>query len=281
MLTVYELFAALHEETAVSWQDMLHLLDILTKGTIRTLEVTADTLGGHTLESLLRARQAGQPWEYILGYTTFMGLTFHCTPAALIPRAETELLVKTVLAHVESLGDTAVTIIDMGTGSGNIAVSLARHAPNAHLYASDISREAVDLAQQHVTMHQLNGRVHLFCGDLFMPLPDHLHTQTDIIVCNPPYLPTKTIANLPPEIKEHEPHVALDAGPYGLNIFRRLVKDALDFLKPGGLLAFEIGAGQAQMASRLLQKAGGYTHIRHHKDHIGDVRVLTAQKITE
>lgn len=229
----------------------------------------------------IRQRRAGVPLEYILGRTRFMGLTFTCTPAALIPRPETELLVQSVLDFITQKQITTpnLTLIDMGTGSGNIAVSLAMHTQNTAILASDISPEAIALARQHVIQYELVDRVHLFWGDLFESLHGQGYEgQIDIVVCNPPYLPTGSLAKLAPEIIEHEPVVALDAGAYGINIFRRLVSDALTFLKQEGLLAFEIGAGQDKIARRLLEKTGGYTNITGIEDSEGQVRVIQANK---
>lgn len=206
-----------------------------------------------------------------------MGLTLFCSPAALIPRQETELLVETVLTAVAALSTATPLLIDMGAGSGNISVSVAVHAPQVHILASDISPEAVGLARQNVARHQVQERVSLFCGDLFAPLQGLGHEGgVDIVICNPPYIPTGSLDKLAPEIIDHEPVVALDAGPYGLNIYRRLVADALTFLKPGGLLAFEIGAGQEKIARRLLEKTGGYESISEVCDENGVIRVITA-----
>ncbi|MFQ5434621.1 MAG: N5-glutamine methyltransferase family protein, partial [Anaerolineae bacterium] len=170
------------------------------------------------------------------------------------------------------------TIVDMGTGSGNIAVSLAVHLPQARVLACDVSETAVALTQYHAEKHAVADRVQVLCGDMFTPLADEgIAGQVDIVVCNPPYIPTGSLANLATEIIEHEPVVALDAGAYGIDIFRRLIRGAQDFLKPGGLLAFEIGAGQHRMAARLVQKNKGYeTAVPIKLDSI--IRVITAIK---
>jgi release factor glutamine methyltransferase len=138
--------------------------------------------------------------------------------------------------------------------------------------------EAVAQAQAHVEQYNLQDRVSVHCGDLFAPLNGMgLEHQVDIVVCNPPYIPSGTLGKMAAEIVEHEPLVALDAGPYGINIFRRLVQDALAYLRYGGLLAFEFGAGQEVLVQRLLQKSGGYEQLQPVADHTGTPRVFVAQ----
>jgi release factor glutamine methyltransferase len=215
--------------------------------------------------------------EYILQQTVFMGRPFTCTPDTLIPRAETELLVRTVLQHAAQLDTKSLTIVDVGTGSGNIAVSLALELPHSRIFALDISPEAAAQAQRHVEQYKLQDRVSVHCGDLFAPLDSMgMANQVDIVVCNPPYIPTGSLSKMAAEIVEHEPLVALDAGPYGINVFRGLVQDAPHFLRPGGLLAFEFGAGQEVLVQRLLQKSGGYEQFQPGADHTGTPRVFVA-----
>lgn len=258
-------------------EETLTLLDFLTNGAFSQMAAVALHENQANLSQILEKRRQGMPWEYVLERTYFMGLALTCTPAALIPRRETELLAKTVLAAVAQLDQGSAMIIDMGTGSGNIAVSVAFHEPNVQVLASDVSVEAVALARQNAARYQLQDRVSLFCGDLFTPLQNlGYEGKVDIVVCNPPYIPTASLGKLAAEIIDFEPVVALDAGPYGINIYRRLVSDALLFLKPGGLLAFEIGAGQEKIAERLLQKTGGYGTISTVRDENGVIRVITA-----
>jgi len=263
-------------------KETLHLVDILSGGALRALDgrslpdITAQNL---SLDEVIVQRQEGVPLEYILQQTVFMGRPFTCTPDALIPRAETELLVRTVLNHAAGLGAESLTIVDVGTGSGNIAVSLALELPQSRVFALDISPEAVARAQAHVMQYELQDRATVRCGDLFAPLADMgLEEAVDIVVCNPPYIPSGSLNKMAAEIVEHEPLVALDAGPYGINVFRRLVQDALRFLRPEGLLAFEFGAGQEVLVQRLLQKSGGYEQMQPVEDHTGTPRVFTARK---
>ncbi|GJM40555.1 MAG: release factor glutamine methyltransferase [Ardenticatenaceae bacterium] len=261
-------------------QETLHLCDILSGGALRALDGrSANNITPQLcLDEIVRQRQAGVPLEYILEQTVFMGRPFICTPDTLIPRAETELLVKTVLNHAANLESDDLTIVDVGTGSGNIAVSLALELPHSRVYALDISPEAVVCAEAHIAQFELENRVTALCGDLFAPLAGYdLASKVDIVVCNPPYIPSGSLEKMAAEIIEHEPIVALDAGPYGINIFRRLVRDALIFLRPDGFLAFEFGAGQEVLVQRLLQKSGSYTKMQPVEDHLGRPRVFVAQ----
>ncbi|WP_420642892.1 peptide chain release factor N(5)-glutamine methyltransferase [Candidatus Leptofilum sp.] len=261
-------------------QETLHLCDILSGGALRALDgrSPANIMPQLSLEEIVTQRQQGMPLEYILQQTIFMGRPFTCTPDTLIPRAETELLVQTVLNHATTLNQETLTIVDVGTGSGNIAVSLALELPHSRVYALDISPEATAAAQTHVAQYALQERVTVCCGDLFAPLANlGLENQVDIVVCNPPYIPSGSLEKMSAEIIDHEPIVALDAGPYGINIFRRLVRDTLTFLRPDGLLAFEFGAGQEVIVQRLLQKSGGYTKMQPVVDHLRRPRVFVAQ----
>jgi release factor glutamine methyltransferase len=261
------------------FEETLRLFDALSGGTVRSMDL--DAPASEELARLAAGRSDGTPVEYLLGKAAFMGLQLTCTPAALIPRAETELLARTALDLIaERRDDTRrLTVVDMGTGSGNLAVALAVHAPDVRILASDVSAQAADLARRQVADFQVQDRVTVLCGDLYEPLLAAGHAGTiDILVCNPPYLPTSTLAKLAREIIEHEPTVALDAGPYGINIYRRLITGAAEMLKPDGVLVFEIGAGQEKLVGRLLEGVGGYPTIRQHVDADGQVRVVSADR---
>ncbi|WP_420631569.1 peptide chain release factor N(5)-glutamine methyltransferase [Candidatus Leptofilum sp.] len=282
---MFEFIHHLHQEftkagVANPLQETLRLCDILSGGVLRGLDgrSLAQIARELTLDEIAMKRMQGIPLEYILQQTVFMGRPFTCTPDTLIPRAETELLVRTVLNHANKLPIDQITIVDVGTGSGNIAISLALELPQSRVFALDISPEATARAQAHVTLYELEERVSVLCGDLFAPLArTGLENQVDIVVCNPPYIPSGSLEKMPGEIVEHEPRVALDAGPYGINIFRRLVCDAPAFLRPEGLLAFEFGVGQEALVQRLLQKSGGYGKMQPVLDHLGRPRVFMAQ----
>ena len=263
--------------------ETLRLIDLLSEGAMRELASSLPAQDEVDFHHLAEKRKEGMPIEYIIGRAVFMGRSFYCTPATLIPMEWTKLLVNVALDFVEEQGGHDLTIIDMGTGCGNIAISIALASPNTTMLASDVSLEAVEIAEKNVENFGLQKRVSLFCGDLFSPFQGlGYEGKIDLVVCNPPYIPTGSLANLSPEIIDHEPRVALDAGPYGIGIFRRLIADSLSILKPNGILVFEIGAGQAKLATRLLRKNGGYTNISYYEDEDedGTTRVISANKET-
>ena len=209
-------------------------------------ELTSDQL--YLYERSIHRRLAHEPVQYIIGQQEFFGLALHVTPAVLIPRPETEHLVESVLARLPH--DHPISIADVGTGSGAIAIALAVHLPEAHITALDLSTEALHIAQLNAENHNVAQRIRFLQSDLFAALPPG--AAFDAIVSNPPYVPTSDRADLHPQVREHEPAAALFAGPEGLDIYRRLIPEAHALLKPQGLLALEIGQGQQPSLTSLL-----------------------------
>jgi release factor glutamine methyltransferase len=202
------------------------------------------------LEALLSRRLRREPLPYILGRAEFCGLTFRVTPAALIPRPETEILVEAAIERAQGLG--AQFIVDVGSGSGAIAVALARQMPQVHVIAADVSLNALRLARENVVTHDAAGRVHLLCSDLL----DGLRGEFDCVVANLPYVRADEFPELQPEVRNYEPRWALDGGPDGLELIRRLGAQLLGHLRTGGFAALEVGAGQAPEVTKLLETAG-------------------------
>ncbi len=194
-------------------------------------------------------RLAGEPVAYITGNKEFMGLAFAVNPSVLIPRAETELLVEEALKCLSPVP----IIVDVGTGSGAIAVSLAFLRPGALVYATDCSPRALDVARHNAARHGAGERIYFFEGDLLEPLKGHIRAgQVDLIVANLPYVAENDIPVLPRGVKLFEPLEALNGGPGGLRLYRRLIPEAGIFLKPGGFLLMEIGHCQGQEVISLL-----------------------------
>lgn len=221
-------------------------------------------------------REEGVPLEYAAGFAVFMDKIFYCTADTLIPRADTALLVETAAAAANGMiGNErkSVDIIEIGTGCGNIAVMLAHLTPGARIFASDISDEAVRVARRNIEAYNLEERIELSCGDMFAPFSKE--KPVDIVICNPPYIPSGSLEKLGREILDHEPVLALDAGTYGIDIFRRLIRESLEYLAPGGALAFEFGERQEKIVRRLIEKNGGYGEIEFH-DYNGTPRVVSA-----
>jgi release factor glutamine methyltransferase len=241
-----------------------HLSDNATRDAelllLHTLEISRVSLIAHPDRELTPAQQAlyeetiarrllHEPIQYITGQQEFYGLTLHVTPAVLIPRPETEHLVEAVLKLFPP--DKPLRIADIGTGSGAIAIALAAHLPQATIIALDISPEALTIAAANAREHNVAGRIQFLQSDLLSAL-DHVAETFDAIVSNPPYIPESDRSTLHPQVRDHEPAVALFAGETGLDIYRRLIPQALDTLKPNGLLALEIGHGQQADLARLL-----------------------------
>ncbi|CAN5587401.1 peptide chain release factor N(5)-glutamine methyltransferase [soil metagenome] len=192
-------------------------------------------------------RAANEPIQYITGTQEFYGLAFEVTPAVLIPRPETELLVEAVLKLLPR--DQPLRIADIGTGSGAIAVTIAHHLPQAQVTALDLSPEALAVARRNAEAHHVADRMDFLHSDLLAAVAGQTF---DAILSNPPYIPTSDLSTLHPQVRDHEPHTALFAGPTGLDLYARLIPQAYEALSPGGLLALEFGYGQQEAIRALL-----------------------------
>jgi len=234
-----------------------------------------DTLNSWQLKTftkLLARRENREPVAYIIGYKEFFALDFSVNHHVLIPRPETELLVETALEIINNSNDKNALIADIGTGSGCIAISLAKHLPDAVVFASDISCQALQLAEQNARFNQVTHRVMFFAGDLMAPLA----TQVDMIVSNPPYIsrPELIAGSMMPEVQQYEPRLALNGGLDGLTILRGLLSQAVDKLKPNGSLLVEIGSEQGQAVTQLAQTHFPSANIQIKKDLAGLDRLL-------
>jgi release factor glutamine methyltransferase len=209
-----------------------------------------------------RKRAAGAPLSSLYDRTTFMGVEVSVSSDALVPREETELLGYTALELIDSLGRGEVRAIDMCCGSGNLACALAATRPQLRVWAADLTDGAVLAARANVERLGLGDRVVVAQGDLFGPLTGiGLEGTIDLIVCNPPYISTGKLERDRDQLLSYGPREAFDGGPYGVTIFQRVLRDASAFLKPGGHLLFEIGAGQERQVSLLFRRAGVYGDV--------------------
>jgi release factor glutamine methyltransferase len=195
---------------------------------------------------LIALRAARWPLPYLTGRCEFYGLRLRVNRAVLIPRPETELLVEAAINRLRTTDRRPPRVVDVGTGSGAIAIALAKHLPGATVIATEASLPALRVAAYNCRRHGLADRVRLLWGELLQPLDQ----PVDLIVANLPYIPTGDLAGLPPEV-QHEPRLALDGGPDGLDAVRRLLDQAPEYLKPGGALVLEIGAEQGPAARAL------------------------------
>jgi release factor glutamine methyltransferase len=237
-------------------------------------------------EALLRRRLAHEPSAYIVGHKEFYGLELACTPAALIPRPETELLVERALEWVRGQGSRvkaeeeakdkeqgpapAPLLVDVGTGNGAIAIAIAVHAPAVRIVAIDTSRAALALARLNAGAHGMAGRIAFVQGSLLAPM----RGQIDLIVANLPYVPTRLYQKLPPELREYEPEVALHAGRRGTALIERLLSEASGRLRSDGLLLAEHAWNQGRRLRAAAQTAFPRARIETKRDLAGQERML-------
>jgi release factor glutamine methyltransferase len=271
------------------------LAHITGKSRANLLAHPEDILGAQELQLLEEALQkleSGFPLPYLLGEWEFFGLKFKVTPDTLIPRPETELLVETALNWLmtpERMSEGSFLGIDIGTGTGCIAISLATHYPKLHTLATDLSHAALAVAQYNARTHNVADRITFLQADLFnlqSPLsipcqpssviPHHL--SFDLIVANPPYIPTRTLQTL--DIYEREPTLALDGGPDGLTLISRLLSQAATRLAPNGLMLMEIEASQGPAVVMLARKHFPHTKIKIIPDLAGRDRLLVVEAST-
>ena len=224
----------------------------------------------------VRQRLRGMPLQYITGKADFRNLTLAVDPTVLIPRPETEILVEVALEHLSGCEDPQV--LDLGCGSGAIALALAQECPAARVKATDISPPALAQTRRNARQLGLEGRVVFCCGDLLAPL--QAAGQFHLIACNPPYVRRGDLEGLEPQVRDYEPSLALDGGEDGLDFYRRLAGQAAPFLAPQGLIVLEVGAGQAGEVAGLLAQSGSFVPAQIRPDLAGIPRVVSATRNT-
>ncbi|MEQ2007175.1 MAG: peptide chain release factor N(5)-glutamine methyltransferase, partial [Limisphaerales bacterium] len=225
------------------------------------------------LRALVQRRAKREPLQHLTGSTSFFGLEISVSPAALVPRPETETLAELALAALAQSTSPQPNVLDFGTGTGCIAIALAAKCPPASVHALDISDAALALARGNTERNALAGRIAFHLGDGFPALPADL--RFDIIVSNPPYIPAAEIATLQPEVRDFDPRLALDGGADGLDFYRRLATEATARLNDGGGFFAEFGDGQEDAIGRLFTEAG-WQRVATHRDLSGRPRVVEA-----
>ena len=277
---------------------LAHALDTDRTHLYQRLPEELPSGAGGRFEALLRRRLAHEPTAYIVGHREFFGLELEVTPAAIIPRQETETLVELVLDFVRERGLVEPRIADIGVGCGAIAVALAVSLPQATVIAVDISPDALALARRNAERHAVAERIDFREGDLLAPLDESAHPEpvegraypeptadvgldssrrVDVIAANLPYVRSGDFEAGPPEIREHEPRLGLDGGPDGLRLIGRLLRDAPACLKPGGALFAEIGEEQGEAALALARACFPQARIEIKQDLSALDRVLVVR----
>lgn len=254
---------------------LTHILDCDRASLYLNKDTRLDTLASGRLASILRRRISGEPVQYILGETEFMGLRFRVDKRVLIPRPETEILVEKAQEMLDASGKGA-RVLDLGTGSGCIAVSLAANIPFAEVWAVDVSADALQAARENAALNHVF--IKFVAADLFAS-PELKNERFDLIVSNPPYIPDADLDFLARELS-FEPGLALRGGIDGLDFYRRIIRDAAGYLKARGSLILEVGFRQAPAVKEMLGR-NGFTGIEITRDYGGIERVVSAKKGVE
>ena len=233
----------------------------------------------HSRYRKMQERRAnGEPLQYIIGDCDFLGLKLSVDDRVLIPRPETEILADVAIGKAQGLfyEGTLLKILDIGTGSGNIAIALAQQIPHCQVTALEISPQALAVAQENAQKHGVTRRIDFICQDMVGYLQQTPQREKfDIIISNPPYIPSSQLADLPRDVQQ-EPKIALDGGSDGLLFLRDIIGQSQRFLKEGGYLFLEIGDGQAEGIEKIFSRYPDYQEIQFHKDHRGTKRIVIA-----
>jgi release factor glutamine methyltransferase len=231
------------------------------------------------LERLIQRRISGEPLQYILGHQEFWSIDFKVDPRVLIPRPETELLVEQTLSILsESPFESTRFVLEIGTGSGAVAISLAKEVRDIFLVATDISREALILAKENAKSSGALHQIQFIHGNLFDPFRLLRKREPfDLILSNPPYIACSEIEGLAREVRDYEPMIALNGGEEGLTFYRNIISQAPFYLKKGGWLLLEVGQAQAEKVSEMIRKRGDFLTPQRLQDLSGIERVVKAQ----
>ena len=254
---------------------LCHVLGCSREQLVLAAQVPLGAADRRAFQALLARRLAREPVAYLTGTREFWSLPFHVTSDVLIPRPETELLIETAVDLAAKFSvDGRLRIVDVGTGSGAIAVALAAEIQDAEIYATEISAPALALAQENAQRHGLGANIRFVCGDLFegFGLPGSFH----LILSNPPYIPAAEIDALQPEVSRWEPRQALNGGADGLDFYRRIAAAAWRRLAPDGAVILETADGSARSAAALFENNAGYRQVRIVEDYAGSERIIVA-----
>jgi release factor glutamine methyltransferase len=248
----------------------------IDKLALRLRQIEPDASMQLKLDSLWQQRLRDRlPVQYLAGETTWRDLDLYVTLAVLIPRPETELLIDLIQDYCDRNKVETGEWLDLGTGSGAIALGLARVLPKANIHAVDCSVEALAIAKKNALRHGLESQIRFYQGNWFEPL-EAIRGRVSGMVSNPPYIPTAEVKQLQPEVRDCEPHLALDGGNDGLDAIRYLISTAPSYLAIGGYWVVEVMIGQAPTVAKMLARLGSYTQIEIHQDRSGIERFVAA-----
>jgi release factor glutamine methyltransferase len=255
-------------------------LNLSREGLYRNLHCQLKEEEKETLEKMVQRRISGEPLQYILEHQEFWSIDFKVDPRVLIPRPETELLVEQSLLILSGNSFRGTpSVLEIGTGSGAIAIALAKEMKKIFLVATDISRDALVLAKENAESEGVRHQIEFVNGDLFGPLrPSKGREHFDLILSNPPYIVRPEIGSLAKEVRDYEPIVALDGGEDGLDYYRRIISGAPFYLREGGWLLLEMGQGQGEKIAEQIERRGAFLKPQILPDLSGIERVVKAQK---
>jgi len=246
-------------------------------GTFRQRERIASAGSLAALNKLWQRRLVEScPLQYLVGVAPWRHFVLKVSPSVLIPRPETELLIDLIWEQINDAPELGKgNWVDLGTGSGAIALGLAEVLPEAQIHAVDQSAEALEIARSNAQKYNYGDRIQFYQGSWWQPL-EKIQGKIQGMISNPPYIPSSDLATLPPEVYRHEPHLALDGGDDGLDAIRYLINTATDYLQSGGIWAIEVMVGQAPLVKNLLEQQGNYKNIQIYQDLAGIERFVLA-----
>lgn len=275
----------LHDKPEETPERVARALWLAAAGTPASIDKAAamplsalDPAGETRLKDLIARKRDGVPLAHLTQRQTFMGLELLSGPGALIPRKETEILGRAAIAKIQSLARERgnILVVDVCTGSGNLALAYAHHEPKAKVYGADLSEEAVALARKNAEHTGL--AVEFRAGDLIAPFEsDAFLGKLDFLSCNPPYISAAKVPTMHKEISSHEPGLAFNGGAFGISILTKLIKNAPRFLKPASWLGFELGLGQGPALAKQLGKNPAFAEVETYNDEAGEIRAILAR----
>lgn len=256
---------------------LAHCLGLTKEGLYISLRDPIPEEGKERLQDLIRRRVSREPLQYILGHQEFWSIDLKVDRRVFIPRPETEQLVEEALAVLDRITSKKVpSVLELGTGSGAIAISIAKEVKEVFLVATDISESALRVAQENAVRALVAHRISFLRADLLQPIRPG--GDFDLIVSNPPYIPDSAMESLPREIKDHEPRIALKGGRDGLDFYRRLIPLIPSYLRPKGWLLLEVGSDQWRAVSEMIEADGHFQSVERKRDLSGIERVVKAQR---